>query len=95
MGCFVFLAAFFSARLALFLTWVFKNEKLSAAFTSGWIPILGFFLLPWTTLAWTWTYSVAKGGPDGFGIFLVIIAFLADLASYGSGDRERRRRARD
>ena len=93
MGCFVFLAAFVSARFALFLTWLLTT-RMGVAFTSGWIGLLGFFILPWTTLAWTWMYQPAKNGVDGFGVIVVVFAFIVDVASYGSGDRERRQRSR-
>lgn len=53
------------------------------------MPLVGFFLLPWTTLA----YAVMWSSSDrvyGFEWFIVILAFLVDLASYASRDRYRR-----
>ena len=35
----------------LFILWIFSNA-LSRAFDSWIIPLLGFFLQPWTTLAY-------------------------------------------
>ena len=93
LGCLVFLGAFISARFAVFLTWAF-TDRMSVAFASGGVGVLGFLFLPWTTLAWAWFYDPVQQGVDGFGLILVIFAFLVDLGSYGSGDRERRRRAR-
>ena len=52
------------------------------------MPLLGFFLLPWTTLA----YAVMWNSSDrvhGFEWFIVILAFLVDLASYASRNRAR------
>ena len=54
MGCLVALLALFSPRLALLAIWLFSN-LLSRAFDSWLVPLLGFFLLPWTTLAYAVT----------------------------------------
>ena len=52
MCCVVALFAWISPRFALFMAWLFANDRMSAAFDSFWIALLGFFILPWTTLAW-------------------------------------------
>lgn len=52
------------------------------------MPLLGFFLLPWTTLA----YAVMWSSGDrvyGFEWFIVTLAFLVDLSSYAQGQRAR------
>jgi len=87
MGCLVALLALFSPRLALFALWLF-GDLLSRAFDSWVIPFLGFFLLPWTTLAYAvlWHYG---DGVEGFDWFLVILAFVIDLGSYFQGQRTR------
>lgn len=87
MGCLLALLALISPRLALFAVWIF-SDLLSRAFESWLVPLLGFFLLPWTTLA----YAVMWSSSDrvfGFEWFLVALAFAADLASYDRGRRER------
>jgi hypothetical protein len=90
-GCILVLLAMVSPRLALFLLWAFTN-RMTVAFNSGWVGLLGFLFLPWTTLAWTAVYA-PRSGVTGFGWFLVIFAFLVDLASYGGGSRARARRS--
>jgi hypothetical protein len=88
MGCFVVLLAFLSPRLALFAIFLF-SDLLSRAFDSWFVPLLGFFLLPWTTLA----YAVMWGSADrvsGFEWFIVILAFCLDLGSYASRNKGRR-----
>jgi hypothetical protein len=92
MGCLVALVALISPRLALFFVAIFSN-LLSRAFDSALLPLLGFFLLPWTTLAYavTWHYGHQV---TGFDWFLVALAFLVDLGAYGGGDRVRRVRGR-
>ena len=90
MGCFAGLLALVSPRLALFFVFLF-SDLLSRAFDSWVLPLIGFFVLPWTTLAYaaTWDIGSGRGGVEGFEWFLVILAFLADLASYGAAGRSR------
>lgn len=90
MGCLVVILALLSPRLALFVIFLF-SDLLSRAFDSWFVPFLGFFLLPWTTLA----YAVMWSSSDrvyGFEWFIVILAFLLDLASYARSGRLRTRR---
>jgi hypothetical protein len=56
------------------------------------VPFLGFFLLPWTTLAYAVMWS-SSDRVSGFEWFIVVLAFLADLASYASRNRARSARA--
>jgi hypothetical protein len=55
------------------------------------VPLLGFFLLPWTTLAYAVMWS-SSDRVNGFEWFIVIVAFVIDLGSYARGGRERRSR---
>jgi hypothetical protein len=66
---------------------------LSRAFEGWFIPFLGFFLLPWTTLAYAVMWSSGSNRVSGFEWFIVILAFVIDLGSYARGSRERRARA--
>ena len=91
MGCLVLLFALISPRLALFGIWIF-SDLLSRAFDSWFVPFLGFFLLPWTTLAYAVMWS-SSNRVNGFEWFIVILAFVIDLGSYARGSRERRARA--
>ncbi len=50
------------------------------------MPFLGFFLLPWTTLAYAVMYA-SSNSVDGFEWFIVILAFLVDLGSYAAQSR--------
>jgi hypothetical protein len=81
MGCFVALFALISPRLALFFVWLF-SDWLSRAFDSWVVPLIGFFLLPWTTLAYAAMYMLGTNEVSGFEWFIVILAFLVDLSSY-------------
>jgi hypothetical protein len=85
VGCLVILFALISPRLALFFVWIF-SDLLSRAFDSWLVPFLGFFLLPWTTLAYAGMWA-SSDGVVGFEWFLVIFAFLLDLSSYAARQR--------
>ena len=84
MGCLIALFALISPRLALFALWLFGN-LLDRAYDSWAVPLLGFFLLPWTTLAYTVMWDTGTRTVDGFEWFVVVLAFLADIASYAGG----------
>jgi hypothetical protein len=88
MPCLVVLLAFISPRLALFAIFLF-SDLLSRAFDSWFVPLLGFFLLPWTTLAYAVMWSTSSNQVSGFEWFIVILAFVIDLGSYARGSRER------
>jgi hypothetical protein len=89
VGCLIALVALISARLALVLLAIF-SDVLSRAFDSWIIPFLGFFLLPWTTLAYAAFWDWGTGHHVvGFEWFFVILAFLIDLSSWAGGRRAR------
>ena len=54
------------------------------------MPLLGFFLLPWTTLAYAVMWSSADR-VAGFEWFVVVLAFVFDLASIANRNKGRRR----
>jgi hypothetical protein len=89
--CLIILFAVISPRLALFVLWIF-TDLLSRAFDSWFVPLLGFFLLPWTTLAYAAMWS-SSDRVYGFEWFIVVLAFLVDLASYASRRRWRSAKA--
>jgi hypothetical protein len=89
MGCLLALLALISPRLVLFILAIF-SDTLSHAYDSWIVPLLGFFLLPWTTLAYAAFWDWGPGHHvTGFEWFFVVLAFLIDLGSYGFGRRAR------
>ncbi len=88
MGCFVAILALFSPRLALFAIFLF-SDLLGRAYDSWVLPLIGFFLLPWTTLAYAVMWSIGTNEVTGFEWFIVVIAFLGDIGAYGHGSRVR------
>ena len=89
MACLLALLALISPRLALFAIFLFSN-LLSRAFDSWLVPLLGFFLLPWTTLAYAVMWRAGTNEVMGFEWFIVIVAFAVDLGSYAGGQWSRR-----
>jgi hypothetical protein len=89
VACLLALLALFSPRLALVALWLF-GDLLGRAFESWLVPLIGFFVLPWTTLAYAVMWSSDRGVND-FEWFLVVVAFLVDVGAWGSGGRARRR----
>lgn len=88
MPCLAVLLALISPRLALVAIWLLSNV-LSRAFDSVLLPLIGFFLLPWTTLAYAVMWDVGTHDVTGFEWFVVVLAFLADLGAYGGTARGR------
>ena len=85
MGCLVFLLVLFVPRTIMVVLWLF-SDYLSTAFGTWVWPLIGFFVLPTTTLA----YAVAQnryGGVEGVGLLLVILGVLIDLGAIGGGGR--------
>jgi hypothetical protein len=80
--------ALISPRLALVATWLL-SDILSRAFDGWLLPLVGFFVLPWTTLAYALMWDNGTHAVNGFEWFVVGIAFVADLGSYGGTARRR------
>ena len=90
MGCFVLLFALISPRLAIIATWLF-SDVLGRAYDAWLVPVIGFFILPWTTLAWAWMYDSGPGlRVDGLEWIVVGLAVLFDLGSLFGGASSRR-----
>jgi hypothetical protein len=89
MCCVVTSLFFLGPRVAIVVWWLIQPVRWQAAFSSFIVPLLGFLLLPWTTLAWV---VVAPGGVTPFEWFVLALGFLVDIASYtggGYGNRQR------
>ncbi|HEU4943799.1 MAG TPA: hypothetical protein VFT10_01415 [Solirubrobacterales bacterium] len=73
------------------MLWLF-SDLLSRSFDSWLLPLLGFFLLPWTTLAYALLWA-SSDGVLGIEWFFVALAFLVDIGAFAGSDRRRRAEA--
>jgi hypothetical protein len=88
MPCLVVLFALISPRLAL-VVMALLSDVLSRAYDGIVLPLIGFFLLPWTTLAYAFMWNTGTHEVRGVEWFVVIIAFLADIGILGDAARRR------
>ena len=84
--CIVAIGALIGPRVAIVAWWLLDPARWALAFSSALWPILGFFLLPWTTLVYVW---VAPGGIDTLGLIVLVLAVIVDIGAYGGGYRSR------
>jgi hypothetical protein len=86
--CLAVVLALVSPRLALVAMWLF-SDVLSRSFDSWLLPLIGFFVLPWTTLAYAVMWDVGTHAVTGFEWFVVALAFLGDVGALGGTARGR------
>lgn len=89
--CLLLVLAFFGPRVAIVLLALFSTF-FERAFDGLILPVLGFFFLPFTTLAYAFAIN-SRGEVAGFHMVLVVLAVLIDLGAFGGGARERSRRS--
>jgi len=80
-------------RAALVLVWLFGGSYLARAYDHWIWPLLGFFFLPLTTLAFAFGMNTLgqPGRMEPLGWVLVALAAAADLGIIGSSSRTARR----
>lgn len=86
MGCLLGCLALLFPRLVLFLVFLSSNYLGRAYETNIW-PLLGFFFMPLTTLAYAWAVNT-NGTVTGIYLVVVVIAVLFDLGLTGKGASE-------
>ncbi|TVQ64248.1 MAG: hypothetical protein EA379_02075 [Phycisphaerales bacterium] len=89
MPCLIGLIALFFPRLIILVLALFTTYMSSAYNTLLW-PLLGFFFMPFTTLAYAWAIN-SNGSVAGIYLVVVVLAVLFDLGSYGNGAYSGRR----
>jgi len=90
MPCLIFIVVLAFPRLVLVLLWLFSHY-LQHAYHGLIIPLIGFFFLPLTTLAYAW--MVNNHRPlEGVNVIILIIAVLIDAGGLGGGEYHRRSR---
>jgi hypothetical protein len=90
MPCLLLILFLAFPRIALLLLFIFSNY-LQRAYHGLILPLLGFLILPLTTLAYAW--MVNTGQPTtGVNLLILIISVVIDLGGIGSGEYHRRSR---
>lgn len=90
MPCLLLIVVLAFPRVALLLMFLFSNY-LERAYHSVLIPLLGFILVPLTTIVYAWlvnnNYPIV-----GLNLIWLLLALLIDLGSMGHGYLRRRYR---
>jgi hypothetical protein len=93
MPCLILILALLAPRITLFFVWLLSGYLNRAYDTAIW-PILGFFFMPVTTIAYAVVRNEGGGIHDGW-IALYVLAVLIDLGVIGGAQRRTKRRAND
>ncbi len=86
MPCLLASIAFFFPRLAIVLLVIF-GDYIGRAYDSMLWPLLGFFFMPYTTIAYAYAKN-ANESVEGLYLVLVVVAVLFDLGATGSGSKQ-------
>lgn len=92
MPCLLALIALLFPRLIIAILAIFTSY-IGSAYSSVVWPILGFFVAPYTTLAYAWAKN-SSGSVDGIYLVVVVIAALMDVGAMGGGASANSRRVR-
>jgi len=87
MPCLIVILALLIPRVAMALIWLF-TDWFSTFATWIW-PLLGFFFMPYTTLAYMAAMLNNNSHVSGGWLILVIAAALVDLGHLGLGKRRK------
>jgi hypothetical protein len=74
-------------RFAIILVALFSDYLGRAYETTVW-PLVGFFFMPLTTLAYAFAIN-SNGSVDGMYLVLVVVTVLLDLGLVGAGSKTR------
>jgi hypothetical protein len=91
--CLVALLMFFGPRVLLACAWLLTNWY--RAFDSSVIALAGWFLMPWTSLAWIYIHFHNRGALSGGYLLLIVFGVLLDVGTFGGSHHARRREYRD
>jgi hypothetical protein len=88
--CLVLIVFLAFPRIALVLLFLFSNY-LQRAYHGLILPLLGFLILPLTTLAYAWMVNTRQP-IAGMNVLILIVAVVIDLGGLSRGEYHRRRR---
>ena len=87
MPCLIGLIALIAPRLTIIIM-VLVSDYIGRAYETVLWPMLGFFFLTTTTIAYAWAIN-SNGSVSGFPLVVVVIAALIDLGLLGTGASSR------
>ena len=87
MGFLIGCIALGTPRIAIIFVVIFSDYFGRAFETNIW-PLLGFFFMPTTALAYAWAIN-SSGSLSGFQLVIVVIAALIDLGTGGGASHPR------
>jgi hypothetical protein len=80
-GWFLVGSSMFWPRIFFLALWIFGSQ-LGRAFDSWVVPAIGFFVLPWTTVAYAFMWSISSDRVSGAEWIVVAAALVADLLTW-------------
>ena len=82
MGCLLVVLGLATPRFIIVILWIF-TDYLSRAFQTFWWPLLGFFILPTTTIA----YAIAQNSLHGelSKVVVLVLGVFIDVGIIGRG----------
>jgi hypothetical protein len=90
MPCLVVILVLAFPRIVLALLFLMSNY-LQHAYPNILIPVIGFFFLPLTTLAYAWMVNTHQA-LQGINLLILLVAVIIDLGGLSGGEYHRRRR---
>ena len=90
MGCLLLVVFLAFPRIVLALLFFFSNY-LERAYHGLLFPVIGFLLIPLTTLVYAWMANTRQP-IAGINLLILIVAVVIDLGGVGGGAYHRRRR---
>ena len=88
--CLFFTTLLLGPRVAILFWWLVEPSRWSSAFSTFLWPLIGFFVVPWTTLMFV---AVAPfGNVSGWDWFWLGLSLVVDLSSWSSGGYYNRNR---
>ena len=90
MPCLLVVVVLLFPRIVLACLFLLSNY-LERAYHGLLIPLIGFFFLPLTTLAYAWMVNTHQE-IAGINLIIMVIAVVIDLGGLGGGEYHRRQR---
>jgi hypothetical protein len=90
MPCLVLILFVAFPRIALLLLFLFSNY-LQRAYHGLLLPLIGFLVLPLTTLAYAWMANTGQPA-TGLNLIILVITVVVDLGGVGGGAYHQRSR---